>query len=112
MERLAHSKLLKTLIVGTLRFIYIKFAMPISSRISAVPAYTGLRQFPDGRGFKQWTGDDSKALMKVRFSSNLVMTRSLDNFYVGLHYSRSRPCPSGNGQMPFGIYELLLYSSP
>jgi len=21
--------------------------------------------FPEGRGFKQWTGDDSKALMKV-----------------------------------------------
>ncbi|CDO70545.1 hypothetical protein BN946_scf184573.g13 [Trametes cinnabarina] len=25
----------------------------------------GLRRFPEGRGFKQWTGDDSKALMKV-----------------------------------------------
>jgi hypothetical protein len=24
-----------------------------------------LRRFPEGRGFKQWTGDDSKALMKV-----------------------------------------------
>ncbi|KIJ13001.1 hypothetical protein PAXINDRAFT_81942, partial [Paxillus involutus ATCC 200175] len=27
--------------------------------------FPGLRQFPQGRGFKQWTGDDSKALMKV-----------------------------------------------
>lgn len=34
-------------------------------RISAVPAFPGLRRFPDGRDFKQWTGDDSKALMKV-----------------------------------------------
>jgi hypothetical protein len=34
-------------------------------RIAAVPAFTGLRRFPQGRGFKQWTGDDSKALMKV-----------------------------------------------
>ena len=34
-------------------------------RISAVPAYPGLRRFPDGRDFNQWTGDDSKALMKV-----------------------------------------------
>ncbi|KAI0689353.1 hypothetical protein C8T65DRAFT_700267, partial [Cerioporus squamosus] len=25
----------------------------------------GLRRFPEGRGFKQWTGDDSKALMKM-----------------------------------------------
>ncbi|KAG1720956.1 uncharacterized protein EDB91DRAFT_1240357 [Suillus paluster] len=27
--------------------------------------FAGLRRFPEGRGFKQWTGDDSKALMKV-----------------------------------------------
>ncbi|KAJ7064481.1 hypothetical protein C8F01DRAFT_1209068 [Mycena amicta] len=33
--------------------------------IAAVPAFPGLRRFPQGRGFKQWTGDDSKALMKV-----------------------------------------------
>lgn len=36
-----------------------------SARIAAVPSYPGLRRFPEGRGFKQWTGDDSKALMKV-----------------------------------------------
>ena len=34
-------------------------------RVSAVPPFSGLRRFPDGRDFKQWTGDDSKALMKV-----------------------------------------------
>lgn len=33
--------------------------------ISAVPAFPKLRRFPDGRDFSQWTGDDSKALMKV-----------------------------------------------
>jgi hypothetical protein len=33
--------------------------------ISVVPAFPGLRRFPDGRDFSQWTGDDSKALMKV-----------------------------------------------
>jgi len=37
----------------------------IDRRISAAPAFPGLRRFPEGRGFKQWTGDDSKALMKV-----------------------------------------------
>ncbi|KAH9988442.1 hypothetical protein BJV74DRAFT_885330 [Russula compacta] len=37
----------------------------IDHRISAVPPFPGLRRFPDGRGFIQWTGDDSKALMKV-----------------------------------------------
>ncbi|KDQ60110.1 hypothetical protein JAAARDRAFT_125829 [Jaapia argillacea MUCL 33604] len=38
----------------------------IDRRIAAVPAFPGLRRFPDGRDFTQWTGDDSKALMKVR----------------------------------------------
>lgn len=30
-----------------------------------MPAFPGLRRFYHGRRFKQWTGDDSKALMKV-----------------------------------------------
>lgn len=33
--------------------------------IAAAPPFPGLRRFPQGRRFKQWTGDDSKALMKV-----------------------------------------------
>ncbi|KAK0435379.1 hypothetical protein EV421DRAFT_2011156 [Armillaria borealis] len=37
----------------------------IDRRIAATPAFPGLRRFPQGRRFKQWTGDDSKALMKV-----------------------------------------------
>jgi hypothetical protein len=40
-------------------------------RISAVPPFPGLRRFADGRDFKQWTGDDSKALMKVRAANIL-----------------------------------------
>ena len=37
---------------------------PIIS-IALVPSFPGLRHFPQGCGFKQWTGDDLKALMKV-----------------------------------------------
>ncbi|KAF8802530.1 hypothetical protein BYT27DRAFT_7226421 [Phlegmacium glaucopus] len=37
----------------------------IDHRISAVPPFPGLRRFPDGWDYNQWTGDDSKALMKV-----------------------------------------------
>ncbi|KIM51190.1 hypothetical protein SCLCIDRAFT_33649 [Scleroderma citrinum Foug A] len=37
----------------------------IDRRIAAVAPFAGLRRFPQGRHFKQWTGDDSKALMKV-----------------------------------------------
>ncbi|KAG2032240.1 hypothetical protein BDR03DRAFT_936086 [Suillus americanus] len=37
----------------------------IDRRIASGPPFPGLRHFPQGRGFSQWTGDDSKALMKV-----------------------------------------------
>ncbi|KAJ6563752.1 hypothetical protein B0H10DRAFT_2445344 [Mycena sp. CBHHK59/15] len=37
----------------------------IDRHLSAVPDFPGLRRFPDGRDFQQWTGDDSKALMKA-----------------------------------------------
>ena len=40
--------------------------------IALAPSFPGLRRFPQGRGFKQWTGDDSKALMKV----NTIIMRS------------------------------------
>jgi hypothetical protein len=39
----------------------------IDRQLAAAAPFTGLRRFPQGRGFKQWTGDDSKALMKVHF---------------------------------------------
>ncbi|KAG1863920.1 hypothetical protein F4604DRAFT_1882154 [Suillus subluteus] len=37
----------------------------IDRRVAAVPSFAGLQRFPQGRDFKQWMGDDSKALMKV-----------------------------------------------
>ncbi|KAG1863685.1 hypothetical protein F4604DRAFT_1882171 [Suillus subluteus] len=37
----------------------------IDRRIAAAPSFAGLCQFPQGHGFTQWTGNDSKALMKV-----------------------------------------------
>ncbi|GLB45564.1 hypothetical protein LshimejAT787_2400220 [Lyophyllum shimeji] len=42
-----------------------KILADINRRIAAAPPFPGVRRFPEGRGFKQWTGDDSKALMKV-----------------------------------------------
>ncbi|KAG1843170.1 hypothetical protein F4604DRAFT_1596946 [Suillus subluteus] len=37
----------------------------IDRRIAAVASFPGLRRFHEGRDFRQWTGNDSKALMKV-----------------------------------------------
>ncbi|EIW73886.1 hypothetical protein CONPUDRAFT_68201 [Coniophora puteana RWD-64-598 SS2] len=44
---------------------YRRIMKDIDERIAAAAPFAGLRRFPQGRGFKQWTGDDSKALMKV-----------------------------------------------
>ncbi|KAI5982905.1 hypothetical protein EDD15DRAFT_2391024 [Pisolithus albus] len=46
----------------------------IDRRIAAAPPFPGLRRFPDGRGFSQWTGDDSKALMKGHVPTEIVQT--------------------------------------
>ncbi|KAG1848126.1 hypothetical protein F4604DRAFT_1935550 [Suillus subluteus] len=37
----------------------------IDRRIAAVASFSGLRRFHEGRDFRQWTWNDSKALMKV-----------------------------------------------
>ncbi|KAG6819225.1 hypothetical protein H0H93_014068, partial [Arthromyces matolae] len=42
-----------------------KIMADIDRRIAAAPPFPGLRHFAQGRGFKQWTGNDSKGLMKV-----------------------------------------------
>ena len=39
--------------------------MKLAFRIAVAPPFAGLRQFYKNRSFKQWTGDDSKALTKV-----------------------------------------------
>ncbi|KAG1888765.1 hypothetical protein F4604DRAFT_1877254 [Suillus subluteus] len=41
----------------------------ILKRIAAVAPFSGLWHFPDVHGFQQWTGDDSKALMKVHLAA-------------------------------------------
>ncbi|KAF8119149.1 hypothetical protein EV363DRAFT_1203314, partial [Boletus edulis] len=52
----------------------------IDRRIAAVASFSGLRRFPQGLKFKQWTGDDSKALTKVSL--------------IGLSGLHRRCCPS------------------
>ncbi|KAI1785118.1 hypothetical protein LXA43DRAFT_900463 [Ganoderma leucocontextum] len=37
----------------------------IDRRVRSAPQFPGLRRFPHGRNFTQWTGNDSKGLMKV-----------------------------------------------
>ncbi|KAF5378675.1 hypothetical protein D9757_009548 [Collybiopsis confluens] len=57
----------------------------IDRRLAAVPSFPGIRRFPTGRDFKQWTGNDSKALMKIYIPAiqgyvTKDITRSLRTF--------------------------------
>ena len=46
-----------------------KILADIDHQISVAPPFVGLCWFPEGHGFKQWAGDDLKALMKVYLSA-------------------------------------------
>ncbi|KAG1878335.1 hypothetical protein F4604DRAFT_1580134 [Suillus subluteus] len=60
----------------------------IDQRIAATPSFAGLWRFPQGRGFKQWTGDDSKALMKVYLPAieGHVPTEVVQTFHTFLEF--------------------------
>ncbi|KAI6130712.1 hypothetical protein EDD16DRAFT_1515385 [Pisolithus croceorrhizus] len=63
--------------------------------IATAPPFPGLWRFPDGWGFSQWTGDDSKALMKNVITEDMLsdLKMALDHFHqyheifqeVGMH---------------------------
>ena len=64
-----------------------KFYPYFLSSISAVPPFPGLRRFPDGRDFVQWTGDDSKALMKVTLSPFSFTAISVNHIHLTIYYA-------------------------
>ena len=75
--------------------------------ITVVPSFSGLRRFPKGRGFTQWTGDDSKALMKVstlRFQTPSRHWQSQKGLFAGHRGTR----PWWNRAHVSGISQVLL----
>ncbi|RDX41934.1 hypothetical protein OH76DRAFT_1475557 [Lentinus brumalis] len=65
----------------------------IDRRLALVPPFPGLRHFKQGRNFKQWTGDDSKGLMKIYLSAiyGLVpddMVRAIAAFLEACYIAR------------------------
>ncbi|KAF8323650.1 hypothetical protein F5887DRAFT_1207891 [Amanita rubescens] len=70
-----------------------KILAEIDRRIAAAAHFPGLRRFKEGPGFKQWTGKDSKALMKVYLPAitGLVparMVRAVRYFLDFCYYAR------------------------
>ncbi|KAI9566116.1 hypothetical protein HD554DRAFT_2040528 [Boletus coccyginus] len=57
----------------------------IDQCIAAVASFSGLHCFPEGQGFKQWTGNDSKALMKNVITESMLsnIEDAIDRFH---HY--------------------------
>ncbi|KAJ7754298.1 hypothetical protein B0H14DRAFT_3096710 [Mycena olivaceomarginata] len=77
--------LLHQIIKGSFKDHLVTWIMDeIDRRIAAAPAFPGLRRFKQGRRFKQWTGDDSKALMKVYLPAikGLALGAFLDFCYL------------------------------
>ena len=61
--KLIYGRYMSTLILDKI--------LTVVARISLTPTFSGLRNFPQGRNFAQWTGDDSKGLMKVSWVLNI-----------------------------------------
>lgn len=93
-------RLLMRLTAGTQ---YVLFLCPINSgltsqnSIALAPPFPGLRRFKQGQNFSQWTGDDSKALMKV-CRIYFKNSRGPVNVFqlVGLHERDPSICPPCN----------------
>src|SRR5260221_2063734 len=75
--------------------------------IANAPPFSGLRRFPQGRGFKQWTGNDSKALMKV--SSKLTVPFLQILMCLGIPAGDSRPCTIATDPHLSCALRILLY---
>ena len=63
-----------------------------SHRIAVTPPFPGLRRFKHGRQFKQWTGDDLKALMKVSKTVDRVL-REAKHIARCIYHLLQNMCP-------------------
>ena len=103
-----------TSIVGASK-VYLDFFKHWSAcytRIAVVPPFSGIRNFPQGRGFKQWTGDDSKALMKARWLLVHTHITGRLNTIPGLSSRYWMSCPSWHSTVSTSVSWVLLYCTP
>ena len=80
--------------------------------IALAPSFAGLWRFPEGWNFKQWTRDDSKALMKVcNCVNSYIIYANVANLCAGLPTSNWRPCTGWYGAGDVHLSGVLLHSS-
>ena len=87
--------------------ILMSFMSSNFNSIAIVAPFSELQRFPSGVCFKQWTGDDSKALMKVgalhTWNAVIIFTKVL---HIGLYTSNWGLCPGGYGAHSPRIYRI------
>lgn len=107
MAKLEPSRLFKTSIDGMFFCVWIENFLTFNlSSVSAVPIYPGLRRFPNGRNVKQWTGDVSKALIKVTILPQ-AQYRFRCSCSTGISFSKYRPCTTRDGPMHLCFHGTL-----
>ncbi|KAJ7759410.1 hypothetical protein DFH07DRAFT_772220 [Mycena maculata] len=62
-----------------------KILANIDRRISVTPPFPGLQHFHTGRGYNQWTGNDSKGLMKILVYFRHVYRKCDDQILFSFH---------------------------
>ena len=76
------------------------------NRIGIVPPFSGLWWFPEGHNFKQWTRDDSKALMKV---SQRLAQLEWELMFLGVSACYTGLCTGWYYMCTWCISRVLLY---
>jgi hypothetical protein len=88
-----------------------KVLISLATRIAAALAFPGLQRFPEGRQFKQWTGDNSKALMNVSPCTPYHYNVHIVDVHEGLSHSSCGICTLGDDSGSCFIPGILLHSS-
>ena len=83
--------------------------MPAICKIAAVLSFPGLHHFHKGRGFKQWTWNDSKGLMKVHLHS--LSFYQLLTLSQGVSPHHCRICSFRDGESHLSSHQLHLSCS-
>ena len=74
-----------------------------------LPPFPGQQRFPEGQCFKQWTSDNSKALMKVFYVfCHFLEILTVNTKFTGIFARHLRACTAPDGPLYGGLPRVLL----